>query len=134
VLFLFDVWYQALISGSKYNTGTHQQIDEHKMTQGGRAGPGAMFESPAVTVIPSLATASSVSVSGHVVNSANENWLTASKKDATRITQLWESMLSASTDSGKGGMQIGWNSSLRFVGLNNEWIARQKINLHKQSL
>jgi hypothetical protein len=131
------------MSGSKYNTGTHQQMDEHKMTQGERAGPVvhqkdvdecAMFESPAVTVIPSLATASSVSVSGHVVNSANENRLTASKKDATCITQLWESMLSASTNSGKGGMQVGRNSSFWFVGLNNEWIGRQKINLHKQSL
>jgi hypothetical protein len=42
-------------------------------------------------------------------------------------------MLSASTDSGRGGMQVGRNSALWFVGLNREWVARQKMNLQKQS-
>lgn len=51
--------------------------------------------------------ASSTSTSGHVVTSENENWLVAPKKDATRNRQHWESMLSASTDSGKGGVQVG---------------------------
>ena len=99
-----------------------------------------MSESLAVSGTPLLAlpdelvtTASSGSASGHVVTSANENWLTTPKNDATRITQLWESMLSASTDSGRGGMQVGRNSALWFVGLNREWVARQKMNLQKQS-
>jgi hypothetical protein len=77
--------------------------------------------------------ASSVSASGHVVISANANWLAAPKYDASLIMQLWESMLSASTDSGRGGMQVGRNSALPLVGLNRERVARQKINLHKQS-
>jgi len=73
--------------------------------------------------------ASSASASGHVVISANANWLVAPKYDASRIMQLWESMLSASTNSGRGGMQVGRNSALPLVGLNRERVARQKINL-----
>jgi hypothetical protein len=77
--------------------------------------------------------ASSASASGQVVISESANWLAAPKCDATRITQLWESMLLASTVSGRGGTQVGRNSALPLVGLNRERVARQKINLQKQS-
>jgi hypothetical protein len=71
------------------------------------------------------------STSDHVVTSANENWSAAPNKDATRITQHWDSMLSPLTDSGNGGKQLGKHSVLLLLPFNSERVARQKINLHK---
>lgn len=70
-------------------------------------------------------------MSGHVVTSANENWSAAPKKDATRITQHCDSMLSPPTDSGNGGTQLGRHSALSLLAFNSESVARQKINLQE---
>jgi hypothetical protein len=70
------------------------------------------------------------SMSDHVATSANENWSAAPKKDATRITQFWDSMLSPPTHSGNGGTQLGMHSALLLLAFNSESVARQKINLH----
>ena len=127
IIFLHRTHPKMLGSFSWKDYKTHTHTHKHKKTH---FKLGSSYSAGNVHQFD-ISSVSSCLSSGSTTSSEKIKLFTALKMLAICITTIWELVVVGRTDTGRGGIHIGWNSFLLKVGAYSVRTAWQKRNLQE---